>query len=142
MYAIIAMLFNVALRRWHPIIFLPAPTPGDVDVGRYKSKMHHTAGFETRAAALAEIDTGGLAEKVREHLCPQTATCLDGDIVWDGEGIPAHGMLFTDPDSENKVQCASCTLTIVTPELLARLESLQLTPDEPEDTRSRVVQLG
>ena len=52
------MLMNTATGRWHPILFRPAPAPsGDVHgFERYRSKGHHTEGFDTEPAARADID--------------------------------------------------------------------------------------
>ena len=91
---IVALLHNTKEDRWHPIFFYENPLPGppsDDKPVRYKSKMHHTTGFETREEALAsledpkfEAEFGGIKK------------CLDEDMPWDGEGIPALVRFFSE----------------------------------------------
>lgn len=86
---IVGMLHNQASGRFHPILFYYAPPPsGDLDSGarRYRSKGHHTAGLDTREAALVAA----------QALANQTGAtqALEGDIEWDGEGVPAMTLWF------------------------------------------------
>ena len=74
------ILQNTASGRYHPIVFRAAPLPSESysEFGpmRYKSRGHHTAGFDTAELAVAEIKARGWSwtEMVWE---------------WDGEGVPA-----------------------------------------------------
>lgn len=99
---IIAMIYNTAMNRWHPMFFLsyPPPSADASDVSqRYKSKMHHTAGFDTREEAVA-CANGKLADTVRQAFGWQgdPLFCLDKDFSWDGEGIPAMVVFFIERD--------------------------------------------
>ena len=84
MNPIINLLYNTKLKRWHPIIFIYNPLPGVPSTPvRYKSKGHHTVGFETREEAV-NYCYHDLAPKL-EH----AESCFENDIEWDGEDIPA-----------------------------------------------------
>lgn len=50
--------------RFHPALYAPAPFPGEMlpSVTRYKSRMHHTEGFETESEAWSKARD--LAEQV------------------------------------------------------------------------------
>jgi hypothetical protein len=98
---IISMLHNTKLSRWHPIIFRESPLPGgggSMQSIRYKSVGHHTEGFETREAALAAIDS--IIEKITPDCVGPVVKCLDGDFLWDGEGIPAMVVFFATEDGK------------------------------------------
>ena len=87
---IVSMLHNQATNRYHPILFGYSPPPsGDLDSGarRYRSRGHHTAGFDTRDEALNGAEE--LAEKAAPAEC-----ATGGDIAWDGEGVPAMTLWF------------------------------------------------
>jgi hypothetical protein len=87
---VIAMLHNVKLNRWHPLVFEENPLPGpSPSVIRHKSKMHHTSGFESREEALKSIPE--LKEQCNAH-----KECLAKDIPWDGDGIPTMTAFFTE----------------------------------------------
>ena len=93
---VVAMLYNTGLQRWHPVLFVECPLPGPESPGkpvRHKSHMHHTGGFPTREAAL-----DGANELVRtivmEKYAPSVRLLVDGDIPWDGEGVPALVQFF------------------------------------------------
>lgn len=94
--AVIGMINNHKLSRWHPIVFVINPLPGGYDPTqsgcRYKSKFHHTAGFATREEALTEA-RGRLKEKVETEFGP-AKECLEKDFPWDGEEIPAMVVWF------------------------------------------------
>ena len=103
---IIAMLHNTKEDRWHPIIFLESPLPGPPDAAqpvRHKSKNHHTAGFATRAEALSSL-TGpeGLVARIGA-MFGKPETCLEEDIPWDGEGIPAMVAFFVEVDGKLQI---------------------------------------
>lgn len=94
---IIAMLHNQALNRFHPILFRPAPFPGGHQPGsaeRYRSSGHHTEGFATRDEALQHTETD-LVPKV-----PGARLALGGDIVWDGQDVPALNLIFGEVDGQ------------------------------------------
>jgi hypothetical protein len=80
------MLHNTATNRWHPILFVESPLPGDSKVIRHKSKGHHTEGFATQAAA----------NESAEALATQTqARLLLEDVgEWDGLEVPAAVRFF------------------------------------------------
>jgi hypothetical protein len=101
---IIAMLHNTDTGRWHPMFFLPAPQPSagpDDTATRYKSKMHHTAGFPTREEAEANA-RGKMAEQVGRHFghFGPTRFCLSKAFPWDGEDIPAMVTFFAETEVE------------------------------------------
>lgn len=97
---IVAMIHDVENKRWHPILYVEAPLPGPDRDGkpvRHKSKMHHTTGFPTREAALANAKE--LAETVVKEGCWTSCkmAIADGeDIPWDGKDIPADTAFFAD----------------------------------------------
>ena len=84
------MLKNTATGRWHPILFRPAPAPsGDVNgFERYRSKGHHTPGFDTEAEAKAHID---------EHIEADRGWWSGAAWEWDGSGVPAMTEWFKLP---------------------------------------------
>lgn len=79
-YYVIAYLVNFATDRFHPILFRLSPTPSGIQ--RYKSKGHHTIGFDT-------------FEEAEKHVLEEMVPKLGGARVvsnvydWDGEGVPA-----------------------------------------------------
>lgn len=81
---VIGMIHNKSLDRWHPVYFSDHPHSADTDsVWRFKSQGHHTDGFETRDAAL---------ENIQDDLVPQLSgalLALDSNYEWDGKGVPA-----------------------------------------------------
>ena len=86
---IVGMLKNTSTGRLHPILFRPAPLPGGADLDmraqRYKSKGHHTEGFDNRDAAMSGA----------QALCDSThAEFRDVEWEWNGEGIPAIVTFF------------------------------------------------
>lgn len=91
-YTLIMMLFNTAKKTWHPIFYYESPLPGPIDeqaVARYKSKGHHTEGFETRDLALKSCDE--LKTKLITEYGSNVVMELGDDQIleWNGEGIPA-----------------------------------------------------
>lgn len=93
MNPVIAMLRDVNNNRWHPILFYEAPLPGGWGPRRWKSKGHHTDGFDSRERALEEC-RGTLLSQVEQVACGVVSFCLDDDIPWDGEGVPAMVSFF------------------------------------------------
>lgn len=92
---IVAMLFNQKTNKWHPILFEERPLPGPITKDtpvRHKSFGHHTIGFETREAALHNIETD---ESIKNQ-CPTIKKCLDEDIPWDGNEMPAMVCFFNE----------------------------------------------
>lgn len=99
---VIAMLHNMATNRWHPILYLFNPLPGNPEnLHRHKSKGHHTVGFDTRAEAVG-FATDTMVGHARNFGEP--AFCLDVDMPWDGEGTPASVAFFSDVDADRKCQ--------------------------------------
>lgn len=100
---ILAILHNVKLNRWHPILFLENPLPGPPSADkpvRHKSKFHHTNGFDTRDAAVKSA-TEELAPAVeKEWGKPKFA--LSADMPWDGEDVPASVAFFVEVDGVTK----------------------------------------
>lgn len=91
---IVSMLHNKTTNRYHPILFGYSPPPsGDLDSGaqRYRSRVHHTDGYDTRDEAMN--GAAQLADK-----CQPAECALAGDIEWDGEGVPAMTLWFAKLD--------------------------------------------
>lgn len=92
MKTLIMMLFNIAEQTYHPIIYFEHPFSGnDNDLYRFKSQGHKTTGFKEREDALTSIEIE-LIPWVRGR-STQIYKELDGDIPWDGKGIPADNQL-------------------------------------------------
>lgn len=88
---VIAMLHNQHENRWHPILFELAPLPGSVvSPARYKSKGHHTAGFENRELAIEG------AKKLSAQV-EGARLFIEEDIEWDGLELPAMVQFFPAP---------------------------------------------
>lgn len=97
MNGIVAMLLNQATNRYHPVVFVMAPLPGGhTSEGgeRYKTHGHHTNGFDSREEAVA------FAEKEYAGRMAGARTAFGGDIVWDGEGMPAMKIFFGTVNGE------------------------------------------
>lgn len=97
MEALIQILFNTKNNTYHPIYFLQSGFPGGADakvnqnIVRFKSKGHHTFGFNERQAAL---------QSIHERLVPGIKDAgynvtleVDQDSEWDGEGTPTDIVL-------------------------------------------------
>lgn len=80
---VIALIHNTSNGRWHPVVFVDAPFPGGCDLKRYRSKGHHTDGFDTRDAAVTHASKDLAPRIARARLA------LDKVFEWDGDGIPA-----------------------------------------------------
>jgi len=93
---VVALLFNQKLNRWHPIWYDESPLPGppsDSKPTRHKSLGHHTAGFDTREAAIQEVKS--TSDKVIAAKDATTvAVAFDEDLAWDGEDVPADVAFF------------------------------------------------
>jgi hypothetical protein len=92
---VVSILHNIKLNRWHPITFELRPPPGgqlSETACRYKSRGHHTEGFETREAALKWIDT------IHQERNPDSGRSLNADFVWSGEDVPAMVVHFLQKD--------------------------------------------
>lgn len=84
------MLFNTKNNTWHTIYFVEKPFPGEGvnKVVRYKSKGHHTTGFDTKEKAIDSIS--GLIDNIASVGMYQKPTIdIEGYCEWDGNGIPA-----------------------------------------------------
>ena len=94
---IVAMLHDTEHDRWHPVVFEEKPLPGNPDNPiRHKSKMHHTEGFATRDEALVGCD--GLAHQLEDHAIGEIKMSVDKAFPWNGEGIPAMVVFFSDDE--------------------------------------------
>lgn len=103
MFALIQMLHNNKENKWHPIFYYDSPLPGGFEDGslnsemlRYKSKGHHTQGFDNREAALTS------AQDLEKQLIEQhniVTVNTKEDIEWDGEDIPSDQVLFPYPEN-------------------------------------------
>lgn len=81
-------LKNIKTNRWHPILFRPGPLPGDSSMveARWKSKGHHTIGFDTLEQAKAHV-----AEN------PDNMIDIDAHWEWDAEKEPIPAMVIFLP---------------------------------------------
>ena len=101
MAPIIAMLHNLQNNRYHTILFLEHPFPGrslGEEPVRYKSKGHHTPGFESREEAVNHA-----REVVKGEVTPywgEPQFALSKDFPWDGSGVPAMVVFFAEVDGE------------------------------------------
>jgi hypothetical protein len=100
---VVLILHNLKTNRWHPILFWECPLPsGELGDGlRWKSKGHHTNGFDSRHEAIHSDDSGVMA------LCASQYGAKEGgevyydithDVEWDGEETPAMVMMFVLSD--------------------------------------------
>ena len=97
---IMALLHNTKLNRWHPILFIEDPLPGPPSLDkpvRHKSKVHHTDGYETREAGLAGAEEL-ITRLIEQGYAASIKRCLDNDMEWDGEDVPASIAFFTETD--------------------------------------------
>ena len=88
---IITLIHNFAANTWHPVVFKESPLPGGGpphSLIRYKSVMHHTAGFPTREEALKSITEELVARVTDIAIGPVTVDTTE-DIEWDGVDVPA-----------------------------------------------------
>lgn len=88
---IITIEKNIVTGRFHPFVWRYAPAPSSElsePIQRYKSKMHHTAGFDTEQEARESIP--GLVNVVRAHYgeaCLRTEHV--GQMTWQPGEVPA-----------------------------------------------------
>ena len=100
----VGIIKNIKDDLYHPILFTEYPLPGQDSPDkprRFKSKMHHMGGFDTRDAAVENISD--LASKVNNSgkfigsvVYLKSIGDPEKDIEWDGEGTPAITMLFSE----------------------------------------------
>ncbi len=105
-FALVKMLHNTITKRWHPIYYLDNPLPGgfgedsvNLKMLRYKSKGHHTTGFDNRPDAV------NCAEQLISQLKEQgdTVTVEIGeveDLIWDDENMPTDIQLRPFPQKQ------------------------------------------
>ena len=101
---IVALVHNTATSRWHPILFSESPLPGPDDPAkpvRHRSRGHHTVGFDTREAAVA--DATAMKEKLKEHSLGEPKLALTKDFEWDGQDVPALTSFFLVDSNNNLV---------------------------------------
>lgn len=93
MEALVMMLKNTSTQRYHPIFYLESPLPGGPESDsnqkliRYKSKGHHTTGFDTRELALNRINSE-LIDQIKS-IGYTVNLELEVDLEWDGLETPA-----------------------------------------------------
>lgn len=93
MEALVMMLHNTTENKYHPIFYLESPLPGGMEsegnqnLIRYKSKGHHTTGFETRDKAIESVNNELIGQIKSIGYIPNLE--LDEDLSWDGKDIPA-----------------------------------------------------
>lgn len=85
------MLKNLATGRWHPIMYVEKSFPSSLNepqpMIRFKSKGHHTTGFENRDEAVASLDD--LKKRMIESLFLSKVTIdITDDIGWEGNDLP------------------------------------------------------
>ncbi len=97
MEALAMMLKNTSTNTYHPIMYWESPLPGGFDsegnknLIRYKSKGHHTKGFDNREDAVKSIDSQ--MEPGCKHFGYHLNRELDGDLIWDGLDMPVDVQL-------------------------------------------------
>lgn len=92
---VILMLHNTHTGRYHPILYWECP-PHGAELGdhlRWKSKGHHTNGFQNRAEAVEEL-LNIARQQNRDKVGGDVYYYYESDVVWDGEDIPADVCLF------------------------------------------------
>ena len=85
------ILRNTVTGRFHPILFRPGPAPSESATDhahRYKSRGHHTEGFDTHDEALAFVNS-------REDW-----KWSGREWEWDGDDVPAMVEWFGTEDTE------------------------------------------
>lgn len=88
---IITIERNEKTGRFHPFAWYEAPMPssnGDEPVQRFKSKCHHTAGFDNEDAARAEIPRFSGIIRERFGLATVRADRI-GQMTWEPSEVPA-----------------------------------------------------
>lgn len=82
---------NLTTGRFHPFIWRPAPTPSDDGTGllRYRSKAHHTGGFDTLEAAKANV-SADLIPRVESTLGPARFVDVVDRDSWADNEVPAR----------------------------------------------------
>jgi len=101
MYTLIQILHNTERKTWHPIFYMESPLPGQDlsnDLIRFKSKGHHTSGFVTLKAAIAETIV------VESRLVGQghTVFCeIEPLLSWDGIEVPVSTTLRSLEELKN-----------------------------------------
>ena len=81
------VLYNVETGRHHPVVFRPAPRPSDDGpVIRYRSRGHHTEGFDT-------------LEQAKAFMAEVGWTDIGAVWNWDGSGVPALTTELEAPDA-------------------------------------------
>ncbi len=102
-FALVKMLHNIKENKWHPIFYYDSPFPGGLGedsinnkVIRYKSKGHHTTGFDKREDAVNSAN--GLINQLKAQHDTVTAEIDPSeDLPWDGEEIPTDTQLRQFP---------------------------------------------
>lgn len=91
------ILINTLTNRFHPILYVEDLSfIGQKDgIKRWKSKGHHTSGFDTRQEAVDFILS--MNPKLKENLNGGNvyfSVDENYDMEWNGQGIPAIKTLF------------------------------------------------
>lgn len=99
MNALVKMLKNTETNRFHPIFYFESPLPGGFEsetnqkLVRYKSKGHHTSGFDTREAAYASASSELVAQIKSAGYSPILELDEKDDLLWDGKEMPTDHQL-------------------------------------------------
>lgn len=96
---IITITRNLATGRYHPFAWLPAPLPSDdgaETVIRYRSRMHHTEGFEQLRDAQFSASEDLPGRAVLAYMRPVDVR-IDpvGEDSWGPGEVPARTMFFS-----------------------------------------------
>lgn len=102
-FALIKMLHNEKDKTYHPIFYYDSPLPGPMDseantkIMRYKSKGHHTEGFDTRDKAVTYANELKTRMETEFHDTVQIEIDEADDLIWNGEGIPGDVLIRLFP---------------------------------------------
>jgi len=106
-FALVKMLHNTQTNRWHPIFYYDSPLPGGFDEGsinnkalRYKSKGHHTTGFDNRPAAVDSANE--LISQLKEQQHDTVTVEIDekDDLIWADDEMPTDVQLRPFPEKQ------------------------------------------
>jgi len=77
--------------KYHPIFYFEHPfTTAETKVTRYRSKGHHTNGFNNRDDAVNEVKNMSKQLDEQGYIVVQE---IENDLVWDGIGVPSDNQL-------------------------------------------------
>ena len=92
MNSLVKIVVDLEKERFHPMVYVESPLLGnDNTVTRFKSKMHHTGGFDTLEEA-NDNAINDLKGKLEGQGWIVTLE-LEGLVPWDGQGVPTDVIL-------------------------------------------------